>query len=203
MKNIVFDLAGVVFARNEKTCPKELMQYFSFINSGEPMPSFWEDYDRGIREIDSVAECLAQYCGSDFDTAKNNMLSAVLYQEEIAATKALIADLKAAGYRLIVLSNMSKEYISFLRQKPVYGYFEGEVISCETGTVKPEREIYATLLERYDLDPAQTLFIDDRRENVDAAALLGITTFHFNRLNPQESCLRLRQMLLGTERNED
>ncbi|MBQ7856065.1 MAG: HAD family phosphatase [Alistipes sp.] len=196
MKNIVFDLAGVVFARNEQRCPRELMEYFSFINSGEPMPSFWEDYDRGTRAMDSVAECLAEYRHSDFETARRNMASAILYQEEIPATKSLIADLKAAGYRLIVLSNMSKEYIEFLRRKPVYGYFDGEVISCDTGLVKPEAEIYQTLLQRYSLDASQTLFIDDRRENVEAAAEQGIHPFHFNRLNPEQSCRELREMLL-------
>ncbi len=196
IKNVVFDLAGVVFARNEQRCPRELMEYFSYINSGEPMPSFWIDYDRGTRSMDDVARCLAEYRQSDFETARDNMAQAILYQEEIPATKALIADLKAAGYRLFVLSNMSKEYIEFLRQKPVYSYFEGEIISCETATVKPEAEIYLTLLQRYDLDASQTIFIDDRRENVEAAAEQGICPFHFNRLNPDESCEQLRKMLL-------
>lgn len=196
IKNVVFDLAGVVFERNHQRCPRELMEYFSYINSGEPMPSFWVDYDRGTRSMDDVARCLAEYRESDFETARNNMAQAILYQEEIPATKALIADLKAAGYRLIVLSNMSKEYIEYLREKPVYSYFEGEIISCETATVKPESEIYSTLLQRYELEASQTLFIDDRRENVDAAAEQGIHPFHFNRQDPDESCAELRKMLL-------
>lgn len=196
IKNVVFDLAGVVFERNEQRCPRELMEYFSYINSGEPMPSFWVDYDRGTRSMDDVAQCLAEYRESDFETAKENMAQAIRYQEEIPATKSLIADLKAAGYRLFVLSNMSKEYIEYLREKPVYSYFEGEVISCETATVKPETDIYRTLLQRYALDASQTVFIDDRRENVDAAAEQGICPFHFNRLNPDESCEKLRELLL-------
>lgn len=196
IKNVVFDLAGVVFERNHERCPRELMEYFSYINSGEPMPSFWVDYDRGTRPMDDVARYLAEYRDSDFETARNNMAQAILYQEEIPSTKALIADLKAAGYRLFVLSNMSKEYIEYLREKPVYSYFEGEVISCETATVKPEADIYRTLLQRYALDASQTVFIDDRRENVDAAAEQGICPFHFNRCNPDESCEGLREMLL-------
>lgn len=196
MRNIVFDLAGVVFARNESRCPQELMDYFYFINSGEKMPDFWDDYDRGTREADSVAEALAEFRDSDFQTAKSMMQRAITYQEQVAPTAALIADLKAAGYRLFVLSNMSKEYIAYLRQMPVYSYFEGEVISCETALIKPERAIYTTLLERYSLDPQQTVFIDDRKENVDAAALLGITPFHFDRKDAEKSCEQLRCILL-------
>ena len=137
MKNIVFDLAGVVVARNQERCPQYIMDYFYFINSGEALPEFWDDYDRGTRDIDSVAQCLAEFRGSDFETAKSRMLEAVTYQEQVAPTAELIAELKAAGYRLFVLSNMSKDYIEFLRKMPVFQHFEGEIVSCEVGLIKP------------------------------------------------------------------
>jgi HAD superfamily hydrolase (TIGR01509 family) len=196
MKNIVFDLAGVVVARNQERCPQYIMDYFYFINSGEALPEFWDDYDRGTRDIDSVAQCLAEFRGSDFETAKSRMLEAVTYQEQVAPTAELIAELKAAGYRLFVLSNMSKDYIEFLREMPVFQHFEGEIISCEVGLIKPEREIYNLLLDRYNLVPEQTMFIDDRKPNVDAAAEVGINPFHFDRNDPEKSCEQLRCILL-------
>ena len=195
MKNIVFDLAGVVFARNEARCPQELMDYFYFINSGEQLPDFWCDYDRGTRSFDNVAERLAQFRGSDVQTARHMMATAITYQDQVAPTAALIAALKGESYRLFVLSNMSKEYIDFLRKMPVYQYFDGEVISCEVGLNKPEREIYSLLLDRFSLDPLQTMFIDDRKENVVAAAELGIVPFHFDRKNPEQSCNQIRELL--------
>ena len=196
MKNIVFDLAGVVVARNEARCPQQIMDYFYFINLGETLPDFWNDYDRGTREIDSVAEKLAIFRGSDFETAKRLMLAAITYQEVIPATESLIEDLKGAGYRLFVLSNMSKDYIEFLRKLSVFQHFEGEIISCEVNLIKPEKEIYQLLLDTYNLDPEQTMFIDDRVENVEAAATLGIAPFHFDRRNPEKSCEQLRCILL-------
>ena len=63
------------------------------------------------------------------------------------------------------------------RRFPVYGLFDGEVVSCEEGVVKPEPEIYRRLLGRYGLDPAQTLFIDDRPANIAAAAALLVSFF--------------------------
>lgn len=196
MKNIVFDLAGVVVARNQERCPQYIMDYFYFINSGEALPEFWDDYDRGTRDIDSVAQCLSEFRGSDFETAKSRMLEAVTYQEQVAPTAELIAELKAAGYRLFVLSNMSKDYIEFLREMPVFQHFEGEIVSCEVGLIKPEREIYNLLLDRYNLVPEQTMFIDDRKPNVDAAAEVGINPFHFDRNDPEKSCEQLRCILL-------
>ncbi|MBQ2392554.1 MAG: HAD-IA family hydrolase, partial [Alistipes sp.] len=58
---------------------------------------------------------------------------------------------------------------------------DGEVVSCEEGVCKPEREIYQLLLSRYGLNPSETLFIDDRQENIEAAEREGIVGFHFNR----------------------
>jgi HAD superfamily hydrolase (TIGR01509 family) len=63
------------------------------------------------------------------------------------------------------------------------------------GLNKPEREIYSLLLERFSLDPKQTMFIDDRKENVVAAAELGILPFHFDRKNPEQSCNQIRELL--------
>ena len=195
IKNIVFDLAGVVFARNKERCPQALMEYFYFINSGEILPDFWNDYDRGTRSFDAVAKALAAYRSSDVQTARHMMATAITYQDQIPQTAELIAELKSAGYRVFVLSNMSKEYIEYLRKMPVYSHFDGDVISCEVGLTKPEKEIYTLLLERFGLEPSQTMFIDDRKENVEAAAEIGIVPFHFCTANAQQSCDEIRQIV--------
>ncbi|MFQ8596678.1 MAG: HAD-IA family hydrolase, partial [Alistipes onderdonkii] len=114
----------------------------------------------------------------------------------VKPTEQLVRDLKAAGYKLYVLSNMSREFIDFLRRFPVYGLFDGEVVSCEEGVVKPEPEIYRRLLGRYGLDPAQTLFIDDRPANIAAAAALGIRGQLFDHSAPAATCDLLRRRLL-------
>ena len=195
IKNIVFDLAGVVFARNKERCPQALMEYFYFINSGEILPDFWNDYDRGTRSFDAVAKALAAYRSSDVQTARHMMATAITYQDQIPQTAELIAELKSAGYRVFVLSNMSKEYIEYLRKMPVYSHFDGDVVSCEVGLTKPEKEIYTLLLERFGLEPSQTMFIDDRKENVEAAAEVGIVPFHFCTANAQQSCDEIRQVV--------
>ena len=47
---------------------------------------------------------------------------------------------------------MSREFIDFLRRTEIYGCFDGEVVSCEEGVVKPEPRIYEILLDRFGLD---------------------------------------------------
>lgn len=195
MKNIVFDLGGVVFARNPRTCPADLIEFFSFVRS-EKMPSFWNEYDRGTLSQAEVTRTLSRLKGRSESEVAGLIAESIVLQEEIPATRELIRELKSQGYRLYVLSNMSKEYIEFLRRKPVYRNFDGEVVSCEHGTVKPEPEIFRILLDRYGLDPEQTLFIDDRPANLEAARKFGINVFLFDHRDPMQSCETLRKMLL-------
>ena len=195
MKNVVFDLGRVVFAQDPAKSTAEFKQFFSYV-SLTPMPQFWTDYDMGVLSFEQVAEELAAYRGVEPKFAREMITIAIGKQETIRPTEKLIDELKAAGYKLYVLSNMSREFIDFLRKQKVYENFDGDVVSCEVGIVKPMPEIYDLLMERFDLDPAETIFIDDRKENVDAAAAKGIATFHFDRNDYEGSCERLREILL-------
>lgn len=195
MKNVVFDLGRVVFAQDPAKSTAEFKQFFSYV-SLTPMPQFWTDYDMGVLSFDQVTEELAAYRGVEPEFAREMITIAIGKQETIRPTEKLIDELKAAGYKLYVLSNMSREFIDFLRKQKVYENFDGDVVSCEVGIVKPMPEIYDLLLKRFELDPAETIFIDDRKENVDAAAAKGIATFHFDRNDYEGSCERLREILL-------
>ncbi len=194
-KNIIFDLGGVVVARDPKKCTPEFLEFFNYINY-EPMPSFWSEYDRGEISFDGVKEALAEFRGVTKEFCDGYVAKTIVMQEEVHPTKELIVKLKERGYKLYVLSNMAHEYINYIRTLDVYNCFDGEVISCEERVVKPEAKIYEIALKRYDLDPSQTLFIDDRKVNVVAAQELGIGGFHFNPANPAQSCAELAGMLL-------
>ena len=195
MKNIVFDLGRVVFAQDPRKSSDKFKQFFSYVQQ-TPMPQFWVDYDLGVSTLDDVVRELSAYRGVEESYTRELILLAISRQETIAPTAALIRDLKSAGYRLYVLSNMSREFIDFLRKQDVYANFEGDVVSCEVGVVKPMPQIYDILLEKYSLEAAETMFIDDRRENIDAALAKGISGFHFDRNDYEGSCRKLRDILL-------
>ena len=195
MKNIVFDLGRVVFAQNPNKSSEEFRRFFSYV-AQSPMPQFWVDYDMGVSSFDKVESDLSAYREVDEEYTRSMILASISRQDTIIPTEAFIHDLNAAGYKLYVLSNMSREFIDYLRQQRVYNYFAGEVISCEEGVVKPMPQIYNILIQRYELDVDHTMFIDDRIENVEVAKTLGITPFHFDRNDAESSCVRLREILL-------
>ena len=196
MKNIVFDLGGVLFMRDPKKCTPDFIRFFSFVRQ-EQLPHFWNEYDRGTLTIDEAIDELCRLNNCDRTLAETYMQLAIDKQEPVGPTEALVGDLKAAGYKLYVLSNMSREFIDFLRRIPVYANFDGEVVSCEEGVCKPEPAIYRLLLSRFGLDPAETLFIDDRADNIAAAREAGINGHLFDRHNPAASCEALREQLLA------
>jgi 2-haloacid dehalogenase len=58
-------------------------------------------------------------------------------------------------------------------------WFDGRVVSGEEKMRKPFPEFYKLLLQRYNLDPATTLFIDDNLRNIKAAEQVGLRVIHF------------------------
>lgn len=95
-------------------------------------------------------------------------------REPIAGSVTLFEALRAAGYPIYALSNFGAE--NFAMAEAVYPFlthFTGRIISGHEGVVKPDPAIYRLAIDRFGLNPAETLFIDDRRENIDAARALG------------------------------
>ena len=199
IKNIVFDLGGVVVAHNAESFREKLGDFFSFVFGPDMkcVPMFWQDYDRGLLTIDETAAAVAELRNCSAELAKSHMLYAVSLQEEVEPTVALIKELKERGYKLYVLSNMSKEYIEFLRKFPVFDLFDEQVVSCEVGLGKPDPKIYEYLLSHCGLNAGETIFIDDRKDNVEVAEGLGIVPFHFALNDPAGSCEELRKVIYG------
>jgi 2-haloacid dehalogenase len=80
-----------------------------------------------------------------------------------------------SGLACYALTNMEAE--TYPRRRDRYdflGWFEGTVVSGFEGIAKPDRQIYELLLRRFSLDPASTLFVDDRQVNVAGAAQAGM-----------------------------
>ena len=83
-------------------------------------------------------------------------------------------------YKLYALTNWQAGLfdIALVRYDFLH-WFDGRVVSGEEKTRKPFPEFYQRLLTRYNINPAEALFIDDNLRNVKAAEDLGIKSIHF------------------------
>ena len=92
--------------------------------------------------------------------------------------------LKSQGYHLYILSNYSQFMLDQTRpgKMPFLKNMDGVIFSCEVQQIKPEADIYETLLSRLGLKPEESVFLDDRPENCEAARKLGIHAIEFHDL---------------------
>ena len=91
--------------------------------------------------------------------------------------------LKNQGYHLYVLSNYGTYMLERTKKDmPFLKYMDGVVFSCDVQQIKPEVDIYETLLKRYDLKPEKAVFMDDRAINCEGARKAGIRTIQFENL---------------------
>lgn len=91
-----------------------------------------------------------------------------------ADTAAYLKELKARGYGIYILSNLSVESYEFISQYDFFRLTDGGVFSYRENACKPEEKIYRVLMERYALRPEETVFLDDNPDNIAAANRLGI-----------------------------
>lgn len=86
-----------------------------------------------------------------------------------------ILELKERGYHIYILSNYSENMYRQTREKLKFlPLMDGAVFSYAYKQMKPEREIYLTLMDEYWLEPEESVFLDDRLENIKGAQKLGI-----------------------------
>lgn len=140
----------------------------------------WEEGDRGIV---TGGEWLRLFLGNAPEYEKEirevyEKLEGCI--ERFPYTEKLIAAFRKKGFRIFYLSNYSeylyektKETLSFIET------FDGGLFSYREKCMKPDKTIYKSLLERYDIKAEDTLFFDDRLENVEAAKELGINGILF------------------------
>ena len=99
---------------------------------------------------------------------------------EIPGTVDVLAELRAAGVRLLALSNWSAETFPVARERfDFLAWFEEIVISGDVGVNKPDRRMFDHLTEHFGVEPPAALFIDDSSANVDAAKALGFGVIQF------------------------
>ncbi len=147
---------------------------------GEEMFSnpIWTDkFDRGIWSPERMVEEYASYLpAEDVTYIKKFMIDARLMRgEDRTEIWEAIRLLKEKGYRTYILSNYS-EYLFKLHTDgtPFMDFMDGVVVSYEPKVIKPEREIYDYLMDKYDLRFEECIFFDDRLENIEKGHELGM-----------------------------
>ncbi len=133
-------------------------------------------HDRGRPFAETSAELIARFP----DQADRIRAFAARWNEQLPGPlpgmPELVADLDAMGVPLFAITNYSAEFWALWRPTiALFDRFRGIVVSGEERMLKPDPAIYALALARFGLAPGDGVFIDDRPDNVTAAAAAGLT----------------------------
>lgn len=184
IKNIIFDLGGVLIGWD----PKEV--YKTIFNTEEEVNWFlenictmdWNEQQDAGRPISIANQILIE----QYPEHKENILAYYGRWKEMLTgaihdTVSILDKLvKDENYKVVALTNWSAETFPVaLERYEFLQWFEGIVVSGTEKCKKPEDKIYNIILERYNLVPEESIFIDDNKRNILAAQKLGIQGIHF------------------------
>ena len=180
IKNIIFDYGNVlvdwnpaylflpVFDGDEEKCRFFTdnvcnREWFTRMDRGESM-------DTCVAELQKVypqyADAVAMFRDRWFEMCNG----------EIPGMLEIIQDLKAKGVGVYGLTNWPAETFPEARRRfKTLASIDNYVVSSSVHLAKPEPAIYQLLLSRYNLNACECIFIDDRKDNVDAAISLGMS----------------------------
>lgn len=191
MKNVIFDLGGVVFDWNPHAIVDVFVRELNLdvedaatlgarVKNDVFYHPDWLETDRGTL---SAADAVRRFARrlerpqAEMERLWEICNEAMRPKDE---TVALIHELRERCIPLYVLSNMPVERYAYLEQKhDFWPLFQGIVISGTVKLIKPDAAIYRHLLTRHELRAGTCAFLDDSEPNVNAARALGMHAIHF------------------------
>ena len=206
IKTIIFDFGGVItnspiegFKNLEKThgYSKGLI---TGINMNNPDNNAWARSERGEIEIDTFLSQFEQEAleiGHDINA--DEILIQLYGSPRPIMIKKIISLSKSNKYKLICLTNVLKGIKKFMPKEReevvnnIMSYFDKIYESYKIGMRKPEARIYEYIIKDLEINPKETIFLDDLGMNLKTARQLGINTIKV--VDPIEAIKTLDQFI--------
>ena len=192
IKNIIFDLGGVILDIDENIVYKELAKMgidTSELSHSKEFTEIMSKFDTGIYTAATFRKKMKTWFGQEkmtdekFDALWNAVLLDIP-RERIEAMEKV-----RQHYRIFLMSNTNEiHYDLYVRDLQLrFGYkefdalFDKSYFSFAEHLEKPDRRFFELILDHEGLLPEETLFIDDSPKNIEAAKALGLKTYHIRR----------------------
>ena len=155
--------------------------------------NFQQDAGRSIAEAESELIPKFPHYENEIKMYYKNHRKMIrdIFEESIEVLRLL----KDKNYKCYVLSNWSAETFEGIPiDYPFMQLFDGLLISGEDKLIKPDQAIYELAKKRFNLDPEETVFIDDKLENIEAAQKMNFKTIHL--INPKNIEMEIKKFLV-------
>lgn len=191
-KNIIFDIGNVLldfkpeeYLRTKIKEADKVLEVFKEVFQSEE----WLMLDRGtLTEKEAISILINRSENGDLiKLAFENWYDLMTPIEESVQ---ILKELKNAKYKVYFLSNFQLlAYENVTKRYDFFKLFDGGIVSCKEKLLKPEENIYKKIIEKYQLKPEESVFIDDVQANLEGAEKLNFGTILF------ESSTDLREKL--------
>lgn len=200
IKNIIFDLGGVIINLDTKKTILEFNKFsnkpFETIYTQLQQTSIFDEFDKG-----EISETLF------FNEIQNSLQLSVSNEKLLFAWNAMLLDFPKnrldllnslkRKYRLFLLSNTNETHIAEFEKslylqhgyKNLEPFFETVYYSCRIKKRKPNTDIFEHVLNTHQLNPHETLFIDDSLQHIEGALKTGIQARHLAKDREVESLI--------------
>ena len=174
IKNIIFDIGGIMFDDSTQNISNILNEDASLLCK--------KVYGRSFSNCLLGNEEVSDYIETFKDDSDYEKIRYVLSKENLhisyplmKSNFAYISTLKNKGYNLYILSNITKDSYEYIKNTiDIDSIFDGGIYSYQEGVIKPDKNIYERIINKYNLNRNETIFFDDKQKNVDAAFEIGI-----------------------------
>ena len=182
VKKFLFDLGNVFFDWNPERILKPIFkddERMNFFINNISFPLLDTRCDAGVTIEVAVNDAIKKFPEFEKEIKlyypnHGNMVGGFFQK-----TVDIFYKVKNLNYPCYVLSNWSAEtYEGMEETYPFLKDFDGKIISGRDFLIKPDPAIYEIAISRFDLVPQETLFIDDRLDNIQAAQNLNFQTIH-------------------------
>ena len=182
VKKFLFDLGNVFFDWNPERILKPIFnddERMNFFINNISFPLLDTRCDAGITIEVAVNDAIKKFPEFEkeikFYYPNHGNMVGGFFQKTVD----VFYKIKELNYPCFVLSNWSAETYEGMEEKyPFLKDFDGKIISGRDFLIKPDPAIYELAISRFDLIPQETLFIDDRLDNIEAAQNLNFQTIH-------------------------
>ena len=186
IKNIIFDIGGVLVDFNPEKVLKNMglpEEEIQIVQTNTVLGPLWTELDRGVMPKEEVFELMinnvpAEYQKDAREFLFNHTLETVSCFDY---AQNWLRSLKNKGYNVYLLTNYPQWMFEphFNNLFTFAPYVDGYVVSAVVKLIKPDHKIYENIVAKYNLNPQECVFIDDRLDNVIGARETGLNALQF------------------------
>lgn len=188
IKNILFDLGGVIMTIDQPSAVRRFKE-IGLRDAEQRLDPYTQsgifgDLEEGKITADDFIRMLGEMVGRklSFDECKYAWRG---YTKEVPMRNIKVLDkLRAEGYRLILISNTNPFMMDWAMStdfsgdgRPLSAFFDAMYMSYKMKVMKPDERMFRSIIEKENINPAETLFVDDGPKNVAVGKALGFNTF--------------------------